>query len=41
MWLASGVPYADMLDRLIELAVERHADKQETRTSALETPTEG
>ena len=40
MWLASGVPYADMLDRLIELAVERHADKQETRTSALDTPTE-
>jgi D-alanine-D-alanine ligase len=40
MWLASGVPYADMLDRLVELAVERHADKQETRTSALETPTE-
>jgi len=40
MWLSSGVPYADMLDRLVELAVERHADKQETRTSALETPTE-
>jgi len=40
MWLASGVPYADILDRLVELAVERHADKQETRTSALDTPTE-
>lgn len=40
MWLASGVPYADMLDRLIELAVERHADKQKTRTSGLEPPTE-
>ena len=40
MWLASGVPYADMLDRLVELAVERHADKQKTRTSGLEPPTE-
>lgn len=38
MWSASGVPYAEMLDRLVALAVERHADKQQTRTSALEPP---
>jgi D-alanine-D-alanine ligase len=38
MWLASGVDYAAMLDRLIALAIERHADKQETRTSALDEP---
>lgn len=38
MWSASGVPYAKMLDRLVALAVERHADKQQTRTSALEPP---
>jgi D-alanine-D-alanine ligase len=25
MWEASGVPYADLLDRLIELALERHS----------------
>jgi D-alanine-D-alanine ligase len=24
MWEASGVPYADLLDRLITLALERH-----------------
>jgi D-alanine-D-alanine ligase len=24
LWEASGVPYADLVDRLIELAIERH-----------------
>jgi D-alanine-D-alanine ligase len=33
MWDASGVPYAKLLDRLIELAIERHAEKQQLRTS--------
>jgi D-alanine-D-alanine ligase len=33
MWAASGVPYADLLDRLITLARERHAEKQQIRTS--------
>jgi D-alanine-D-alanine ligase len=33
MWEASGVSYPDLLDRLIALAIERHADKQELRTS--------
>ncbi len=27
MWAATGLPYPALLDRLIELAVERHADK--------------
>ena len=27
MWEASGVPYADLLDRLITLALERHGEK--------------
>jgi len=27
MWEASGVPYADLLDRLISLALERHGEK--------------
>jgi D-alanine-D-alanine ligase len=33
MWEASGVPYPVLLDRLIALALERHAEKQELRTS--------
>jgi D-alanine-D-alanine ligase len=33
MWEASGLPYPRLLDRLIELAIERHAEKQQLRTS--------
>jgi D-alanine-D-alanine ligase len=33
MWEASGVPYAVLLDRLISLALQRHADKQQLKTS--------
>ena len=33
MWAASGVTYAELLDRLIALAIERHAAKQQLRTS--------
>lgn len=33
MWEASGLPYPDLLDRLITLALERHAEKQRLRTS--------
>ena len=33
MWDASGVPYPKLLDRLIGLAIERHAEKQQRRTS--------
>jgi D-alanine-D-alanine ligase len=33
MWEASGVPYPVLLDRLIALAIERHAEKQLLRTS--------
>lgn len=35
MWEASGVPYGALLDRLIALARERHAAKQQLRTSFL------
>ena len=31
LWEASGLGYADLIDRLIELAKERHAEKQATR----------
>ena len=33
LWAASGIPYAELLDRLIELAIERHAEHQRNRTS--------
>jgi D-alanine-D-alanine ligase len=33
MWEASGLPYPALLDRLITLALERHAEKQKLRTS--------
>lgn len=33
LWEASGIPYTELLDRLIELALERHADRQRNRTS--------
>jgi D-alanine-D-alanine ligase len=31
LWEASGLPYPKLLDRLIELALERHRDKLRTR----------
>jgi D-alanine-D-alanine ligase len=33
MWDASGLPFPRLLDRLIELALARHAEKQLLRTS--------
>ncbi len=33
MWEASGLPYPELIDRLIALALERHAEKQQLRTS--------
>ncbi len=35
MWEATGVSYPVLVDRLIRLAVERHAEKQRLRTSAM------
>jgi D-alanine-D-alanine ligase len=35
MWAASGLSYPALLDRLIALAGERHAEKQESRTSVI------
>jgi D-alanine-D-alanine ligase len=31
LWQASGVPYKKLIDRLIDLAIERHREKLETR----------
>ncbi len=33
LWEASGLPYPALIDRLIELALERHGEKQKLRTS--------
>jgi D-alanine-D-alanine ligase len=33
MWAATGVSYPTLLDRLIALAIERHTEKQQLRTS--------
>ena len=35
MWEASGLPYPALIDRLIELALARHAEKQRLRTSLM------
>jgi D-alanine-D-alanine ligase len=31
MWAYSGIPYSQLIDRLIELALERHAARKATR----------
>ena len=31
LWEASGVSYSELIDRLIQLALERHADKQRSQ----------
>ena len=33
LWAASGLDFPALLDRLVELALERHSDKQQLRTS--------
>jgi D-alanine-D-alanine ligase len=34
LWEASGLPYSELIDRLIELALERHADKHRPQPDA-------
>ena len=33
MWVASGVPYPELIDRLIQLGIERHEDKKRNQYS--------
>jgi len=33
LWEASGISYPELIDRLIELAIERHRDKERSETS--------
>ena len=35
MWEASGIAYGALVDRLIQLGIERHKEKQQLKTSAL------
>ena len=38
MWAASGISYAELIDRLIALAIERHQDKSRNLTSYAPKP---
>ncbi len=33
LWEATGIPYSELISRLIDLALERHADRQHSKTS--------
>jgi D-alanine-D-alanine ligase len=33
LWEATGLSYAELCDRLIELAIERHQDRTRSQTS--------
>ncbi|MBI3330158.1 MAG: D-alanine--D-alanine ligase [Nitrospinae bacterium] len=33
LWEASGLPYSELIDRLLQLALERYADKKRSRTT--------
>lgn len=33
LWEASGIPYSELLDRLIELGLERHGERSQTRVT--------
>jgi len=33
LWAASGLDYADLIDRLIQLGIERHEDKKKNQYS--------
>jgi D-alanine-D-alanine ligase len=33
LWAASGVPYTELIDRLIQLGLERHAENKRNQYS--------
>jgi D-alanine-D-alanine ligase len=33
LWAATGIPYAELVERLVELALERHADRARSQTT--------
>jgi D-alanine-D-alanine ligase len=40
LWEASGVPYAELIDRLVQLALERHQERQRCHTTYTALPVE-
>ena len=38
LWEATGLPYAKLIDRLVELALERHQEKSRTRYTRATDP---
>ena len=40
LWEASGIGYSELIDRLIGLALERHAEKNKLRTKYWQNPSE-
>ena len=36
LWEASGIPYAELIDRLIQLALERHREREQNQTSYMD-----
>ena len=38
LWEASGIPYPELVDRLIDLALERHADRSRSQVAYDNTP---
>ena len=36
MWAGSGKPFSQVIDRLVELAFERHADRKRNKTLSLD-----
>jgi D-alanine-D-alanine ligase len=33
LWAATGLPYSDLIDKLIQLGIERHEDKKKNQYS--------
>jgi D-alanine-D-alanine ligase len=33
LWAASGLPYSELIERLIQLGLERHAEKKKNQYS--------
>ena len=31
LWEASGIPYAELIDRLVQLAIDEHRDRRDVR----------
>ena len=41
LWEASGLPYSQLLDKLIDLAIERHGEKEQLKKTYESTDSAG